>query len=995
MKKHAQSAQGDPGDLGLDGVQAVLELAPMGQMIVDLGGNILFINSMMKAVLGLVDDAIPPSNVSELTAGALAASIKELISSLNRGYVTTKEVKFNIDRSITKWVSLSISAVTELQGNGAVALITAIDTTHQNEMISNLNKANTTLKAVYDNSNRGILICAPDGRIIDINSRATSLLGYTIQDFVNHTLPDLFPIEEQENIRLQIENIDYSTTASFTSRLLHENGSTVDVELIFSPLHSEDGYFQVIVTELNAEKQLKPETQEKYDLLEKVLDISPSPIVIVDKNLKVIYYNKRMKGFLPFPVNVILTSNLEFRSSYFRKFDGTEMNVEEMPFADVERKKVPIYNRQFAFETSPGVLTYFSCNAAPILDDAGEFNGIIAVFTDISELHGSQEQLKRSMELFQGIFNAIQDAVVLYEPLSDGSDFMFKVVNPAFLRIEKVEENDIIGKKVTDVFPSMESFGLLSILQEVWKTGEPRYYPPTFYSDSRISGWRENHISKLSTGEILVVYSDVTERMQAEQALKAQEALFRGMFENSYDILALLDNRGNIRMTNKSWNDILGYSTGSISNLLDVVGSDDKPYLEGLFEESSHSGFYNLLIRFKTKYGLVVFLEATLSELDFADESLYLFSARDITTGRDAAEKIESLAQFPSENTNPVFRANDDGKIVYTNASADILLRRFGIDPSMNVDGIIKECMDRAIIWAASSQVTININEDVFALDIVPILGKGYVNFYGRDITKQHLMELELIQVNESLEQKVAERTKELAKAQESLVQQEKFAAAGKIANIISHEIRNPLGAINNALYFLHMKIPATDEKITKNLDIIQASVDHARQIVSDLLDFTRVKQPNFVSCNIPELLDDVIDKAAIPNTISVQRGFGTDFSADIDPSLLRQALLNLVTNAIQAMSEGGTLEIDTFVEDDSFRIDVRDTGVGIPDDVKPRLFDILFTTKPHGIGLGLPLVKEIVAKHSGTVSFESEVGTGTCFTIQMPLHQSMPGQHE
>ena len=221
------------------------------------------------------------------------------------------------------------------------------------------------------------------------------------------------------------------------------------------------------------------------------------------------------------------------------------------------------------------------------------------------------------------------------------------------------------------------------------------------------------------------------------------------------------------------------------------------------------------------------------------------------------------------------------------------------------------------------------------------------------------------------------------------MVQQEKFAAAGKIANIISHEIRNPLGAITNALYFLHMKIPATDEKITKNLDIIQASVDHARQIVSDLLEFTRIKQPNFVSCDIPDFINDVIEKAAIPDSVSVQRRFEANFSAVIDPGLLRQALLNLVTNAIQAMPEGGTLEIDTLTEGDTFRIDVRDTGTGIPDDVKLRLFEVLFTTKVHGIGLGLPLVKEIVAKHSGTVSFESEMGTGQCFTIQLPLQQA------
>lgn len=176
---------------------------------------------------------------------------------------------------------------------------------------------------------------------------------------------------------------------------------------------------------------------------------------------------------------------------------------------DVKMGKTATY--QYQLKMLEGILWY-AVNLSPIMKD-GVYDGLVAVVRDITKLKQSEEKY---IELFENI----NSGVAVYEVKNNGKDFIFSSFNKAGEKIENINRDKLIGKSVLDVFPGIINFGLFEVFQRVWKTGNPENYPVSFYEDGRISGWRDNYIYKLKTGEIVSVYEDVTNLKQAEQKLK-------------------------------------------------------------------------------------------------------------------------------------------------------------------------------------------------------------------------------------------------------------------------------------------------------------------------------------------------------------------------------------------------------------------------------------------------------------------------------------------
>ena len=254
-----------------------------------------------------------------------------------------------------------------------------------------------------------------------------------------------------------------------------------------------------------------------------------------------------------------------------------------------------------------------------------------------------------------------------------------------------------------------------------------------------------------------------------------------------------------------------------------------------------------------------------------------------------------------------------------------------------------------------------------------------------RDITEQKQLQKELQERAGILEKIIEDRTKQLKNS-------ERLAAIGQTAGMVGHDLRNPLQTITGELYLAKTEVDSLAEgevksNLQESIHLIEEQTVYMDKIVSDLQAFVQPVKIDKKPINLKDLVSSVLASIAIPNNISVQNRIevgSTQIKADIQ--LLKRVLINLVTNSVQAMPEGGKLTLTGYVKSEGqVSISVKDTGVGISDAIKNQIFTPLFTTKPRGQGFGLAVCKRVIEAHGGTISFESAAGRGTEFLIQFP----------
>ena len=212
----------------------------------------------------------------------------------------------------------------------------------------------------------------------------------------------------------------------------------------------------------------------------------------------------------------------------------------------------------------------------------------------------------------------------------------------------------------------------------------------------------------------------------------------------------------------------------------------------------------------------------------------------------------------------------------------------------------------------------------------------------------------------------------------------ERLATFGQLVGSIGHELRNPLGVIESSLYLLRGRT-GDDERVKKHLDRIGDQVQLSNQIISGLLDMVRDRPLPRESFPLATLLDRAAEAVPRPPGVTLEISAAEGLSVRGDPVQLRQAVVNLLLNAVQAAGPEGEVRIVSRADEGGLAVDVEDDGPGVPESVRGRLFEPLITTKEHGNGLGLALVKRVAERHGGTVLHEPRAGGGTRFTLRLP----------
>ena len=490
------------------------------------------------------------------------------------------------------------------------------------------------------------------------------------------------------------------------------------------------------------------------------------------------------------------------------------------------------------------------------------------------------------------------------------------------------------------------------------------------------------------------------------QQLVASQERYKALFDLVADSVFMVNSSGMIVAVNKREEQALGYAEAKVvgRNLLEVVLSGYHDALRGWLSDtiSGQRKVPTQEVVVRHADGRETPAEMDLIRVGVADQLSVMVQLRDITDRkrlerqleayraeledkvRERTREIEDTKQYLEsllENANDVIYTLDtDQQFTYVNSKIeawgyrkeDLLGRPYLVLLSKRHRGKrLKSTLDISAKQVYEVEVVTRTGEPRAVMVSVSPL-------YGAEGAILGLMG-------------IARDMTETKRLEEQIRNSEKLASIGKLAAGVAHEINNPLGGILNCLYNLRKGTlsPSRQEEYRLSME---EGVRRVQKIVRQLLDFSQQHVPEFAPTDIKQVIDRVLVLTThlfAPKRILLETGFGQGLpNVMVDRHMIEQVLMNLILNAVQSMTDGGTLTIRTSVAEGACLIEVRDTGSGIPPSVLPRIFDPFFTTnrEGEGTGLGLSVSLGIVERHGGKILVDSEVGKGTTFTLCLPV---------
>ena len=654
-------------------------------------------------------------------------------------------------------------------------------------------------------------------------------------------------------------------------------------------------------------------------------------------------------------------------------------------------------------------------SGAPIKDKDGKITGAVLVFRDITERRKDEENLAYLKEFNERIVNSFSDALLVINP----DNYTIIDANEAALNQLGQKKADLIGKTCYAVTHHMSAPcqppDHACPIQEILDTGTSHMVEHKHFDKNNkehiVEVFARSFRSPDGKTVVLHVARDITERKKAEQELWQAKKDWERTFDSVPDFIAILDNQYRIVRANRAMAQQLGVTPEKAIGLFCyqcVHGLDNppdfcphsqtvkdgkehtaevhEPRLGGDFlvsttpikdEEGRIIGSVHVARNITERKKAEEYLQKQAELIDLSPDAIIVKKLDDtITFWSKGAEKLYGWTKEEAigQRTSSLFRTkssealkdiilklkqtgNWSGELThYTKGGKELVVQSWWMGKP-DEQGKIKEILESNIDITERKRIQTKLEEDACLLE-------EYAN---------------------QMEELANERAKQLK-------ENERLAAIGQTAGMVGHDIRNPLQAIVGELYLATdevVSLPDGDAKknLQESMTCIEENLFYIDKIIADLQDYTKPLKPNKEKVNIEKVIEEALLIVPIPNnlqvSISIEEGF-PQFTADF--AMLKRVLINLIQNAVQAMPNGGSLNINAKYKDNHAYISVEDTGEGISEEVKSKLFTPLFTTKSKGQGFGLAVVKRLVEAQGGKISFESKQGKGTTFTIQLPL---------
>ena len=512
---------------------------------------------------------------------------------------------------------------------------------------------------------------------------------------------------------------------------------------------------------------------------------------------------------------------------------------------------------------------------------------------------------------------------------------------------------------------------------------------------------------------------DVTERRLMEQAMQEKEKKFYGITNSVKDAIVLVDEEAKVTYWNPAAEKIFGFLSSEVTgksihalvvpNSMCQEGKERIEYSVKIFGETG-TGYFtvgNVELIGRRKDGSEFPVELSLSPIKLDGKWSAVGVIKDVSDRKKTEEKTRQVEQryhtfFNQAPLGVLVVDPETGEFIEYNDFAHSQLGYsreefstmsvFDIEAKESPEETRTHLLKLAKTGSGEFETrhrTKNgeIRNVIVTIKAIEFLGKNLFHCVFHDITEIKKIQIELGKYSQKLEDLVEHRTELLKQTQAKLVKSERLAAIGELAGMIGHDLRNPLTGIKNSAYFLKKKgntIPETQAR--EMLETIDKCVDYSNKIVNDLLDYSREIHLEAKEYSPRKLLEESLAMVSVPDTIEIVNQIDEKPHLMVDLTKIKRVLINLIKNAVEAMPNVGKLTLYGKKVGGLFEISVADTGPGISDEVLPKLFTPLFTTKAQGMGFGLAICKRIVEAHGGTITVKTATGEGTTFKITLPI---------